>query len=84
MFQFLPYFEWAFIDPLRDVGIEFQSDVHITHITCPITILHAEDDHVIPIQLARKVCKYSTTSGFLKYLSHEWTLSQHYIQTAYT
>ncbi|XP_045622932.1 lysophosphatidylserine lipase ABHD12 isoform X1 [Procambarus clarkii] len=55
VFLHLPYFDWAFIDPLRKIGAEFQSDKHIVHITCPIVILHAHDDNIVPIELGRKL-----------------------------
>lgn len=57
VFHNLPYFDWAFIDPIRDSGNEFKSDSHMTHIACPILILHAQDDAVVPIELGRKVSK---------------------------
>lgn len=57
IFHHLPYFDWAFIEPLREIGIEFQSDIHIIHITCAVIILHAQDDKVVPIELGRKLVK---------------------------
>lgn len=57
VFHNLPYFEWAFIDPLRDIGNEFKNDVYITHISCSIMILHAQDDNVVPVELGRKLHK---------------------------
>ncbi|KAK8403096.1 hypothetical protein O3P69_000955 [Scylla paramamosain] len=57
VFHSLPYFDWAFIDPIRDSGNEFKSDSHITHIACPVLILHAQDDIVVPIELGRKLYK---------------------------
>ncbi|KAG0724597.1 Monoacylglycerol lipase ABHD12 [Chionoecetes opilio] len=38
VFYSLPYFDWAFIDPIRDSGNEFKSDIHVTHISCPMLI----------------------------------------------
>lgn len=57
VFHSLPYFDWAFIDPIRDSGTEFKSDIHITRIPCPILILHAQDDRVVPVELGRKLYK---------------------------
>lgn len=51
----MPGFEWLFIEPLEANNLAFKSDVHIAHIDVPILILHAQDDSVIPIALARKV-----------------------------
>lgn len=55
VFYHLPYFDWAFVDPLQDIGAEFQSDKHIVHITSPVIILHAQDDYVVPIELGQKL-----------------------------
>lgn len=62
----MPYFEWAFIDPLKNIGNEFKSDVHIAHISCSILILHAQDDNVVPVELGRKV-----SSFLLKFWTHD-------------
>ncbi|KAK6055212.1 hypothetical protein COOONC_07283 [Cooperia oncophora] len=43
------------IQPLRDVELKMETDKRIKAITCPILILHAENDHVIPVFLARKL-----------------------------
>ncbi|XP_068238665.1 lysophosphatidylserine lipase ABHD12-like isoform X2 [Palaemon carinicauda] len=55
IFWGLPYFDWAFVDPLKDIDVQFKSDVHITRITAPIIILHAQDDRVIPFDLGKKL-----------------------------
>ncbi|KAG7174463.1 Lysophosphatidylserine lipase ABHD12-like 1 [Homarus americanus] len=55
IFHPLPYFDWAFIDSVKDTGYAFESDKHIADITCPILILHAQDDYIIPIELGRKL-----------------------------
>ncbi|CAJ0582087.1 unnamed protein product, partial [Mesorhabditis spiculigera] len=41
------------LNPLRSVGLNMDSDLRIVDITCPIYIIHAEDDHVIPVKLGR-------------------------------
>nr|CDJ83456.1 Alpha beta hydrolase fold-1 domain containing protein [Haemonchus contortus] len=43
------------IQPLREVNLKMETDKRIKAITCPILILHAENDHVIPVFLARKL-----------------------------
>ncbi|ETN80881.1 hypothetical protein NECAME_02280 [Necator americanus] len=43
------------MSPLRRVGLDMNSDKRIANITCPILILHAENDHVIPVRLGRKL-----------------------------
>lgn len=55
LFRGLPYFDWAFVEPLKDIDVQFQSDVHITKITAPLIILHAHDDLVIPFDLGKKL-----------------------------
>ncbi|XP_064098318.1 lysophosphatidylserine lipase ABHD12-like [Macrobrachium nipponense] len=55
LFRGLPYFDWAFVEPLKDIDVQFQSDVHITKITTPLIILHAHDDRVIPFDLGKKL-----------------------------
>lgn len=39
------------------------SDEHITKVTCPIIVLHAADDHIIPIELARKLVSAAKNAG---------------------
>lgn len=53
----MPGFDWFFTEPLVANNLAFDSDIHITKIDCPILILHAQDDAVIPIILAKKVNK---------------------------
>lgn len=36
-------------------NLAFDSDVHIANINCPILILHAQDDKVVPLVLGKKV-----------------------------
>ncbi|VDO65799.1 unnamed protein product [Heligmosomoides polygyrus] len=43
------------IKPLRDFELTMETDKRIKKVTCPILILHAENDHVIPVILARKL-----------------------------
>uniref|UniRef100_A0A1I7XLN9 Lysophosphatidylserine lipase ABHD12 n=1 Tax=Heterorhabditis bacteriophora TaxID=37862 RepID=A0A1I7XLN9_HETBA len=45
--------ESIILDPLRSVGLIMDSDKRIIHIKCPILIMHAADDHVIPAKLGR-------------------------------
>lgn len=40
---------------VRRSGVEFASDESISSVTCPIMILHAEDDFLIPIALGKKL-----------------------------
>ncbi|XP_073987588.1 lysophosphatidylserine lipase ABHD12 isoform X2 [Rhodnius prolixus] len=55
IFKFLPWFDYFFIQPMYDNGLRFESDVHLSKVSAPIMILHAEDDIVIPIDLGEKL-----------------------------
>ncbi|KAI1715808.1 serine aminopeptidase, s33 domain-containing protein [Ditylenchus destructor] len=54
-FKFLPWFYAICIEPLLQSGLCMSSDKNITRIKCPILILHAADDAVIPVELGRKL-----------------------------
>jgi abhydrolase domain-containing protein 12 len=45
------------VQPLYDNELRFESDRHIGKIACPVMILHAEDDNVVPFALGEKVFK---------------------------
>lgn len=49
---------------MQDNNLKFENDRHILNVDCPILILHAEDDLVVPYKLGRKVCIVSYTAGF--------------------
>lgn len=55
VFKHLPWFHWMIVEPFYKNNLRFESDKHISNIECPIMILHAEDDGVIPFFLAEKV-----------------------------
>ncbi|CAO2635846.1 Lysophosphatidylserine lipase ABHD12 [Lemmus lemmus] len=42
----LPCFDGFFLDPITSSGIKFAIDENMKHISCPLLILHAEDDPV--------------------------------------
>lgn len=54
-FRCLPWFNALVIDPLVRSGLRMCSDQRIRRITCPIMILHAADDQIIPVELGRKL-----------------------------
>lgn len=56
IFKHLPWFHWLVVEPFYHNGLRFESDKHIGNVTCPIMILHAEDDNIIPLYLGEKVC----------------------------
>ncbi|XP_018374029.1 PREDICTED: monoacylglycerol lipase ABHD12 isoform X1 [Trachymyrmex cornetzi] len=55
IFKHLPWFHWMAVEPFYKNNLRFESDKHIIKIDCPIMILHAEDDGVIPVFLAEKL-----------------------------
>ncbi|VDM29691.1 unnamed protein product [Toxocara canis] len=54
-FRWLPWFDEILLHPLENSGLNMSSDLRIARITCPILILHAEDDHIIPSKLGRRL-----------------------------
>ncbi|XP_043664887.1 lysophosphatidylserine lipase ABHD12 isoform X1 [Vespula pensylvanica] len=55
IFKHLPWFNWLVVEPFYNNGLRFESDKHIGNVTCPIMILHAEDDNIIPLYLGEKL-----------------------------
>ncbi|XP_011152504.1 monoacylglycerol lipase ABHD12 isoform X3 [Harpegnathos saltator] len=55
LFKHLPWFHWVIVEPFYNNNLRFESDKHISKIECPIMILHAEDDGIIPFFLAEKL-----------------------------
>uniref|UniRef100_A0A8C4Q6T0 Serine aminopeptidase S33 domain-containing protein n=1 Tax=Eptatretus burgeri TaxID=7764 RepID=A0A8C4Q6T0_EPTBU len=55
IYKVYPAFDWFFLDPLTESGVVFASDENMKHIECPLLILHAEDDHIVPFRLGRKL-----------------------------
>lgn len=44
-----------FTESLKTNNVAFDSAVHIARVECPTVILHALDDHIVPIFQPRKV-----------------------------
>ncbi|XP_050302805.1 lysophosphatidylserine lipase ABHD12-like [Anthonomus grandis grandis] len=59
MFAWLPYFESTILQPLSDNGLLFETEVNMRRINCPVMIMHAEDDPVIPYFLGERLAKNS-------------------------
>jgi fermentation-respiration switch protein FrsA (DUF1100 family) len=38
-------------------------DFIFSRVSCPILVLHAEDDHIIPIKLGKKLVESATSAG---------------------
>lgn len=43
------------LDPIVSNDLNFDSASYVTNIDCPIMILHAKDDDVIPYEVASEV-----------------------------
>uniref|UniRef100_A0A915D5U2 Monoacylglycerol lipase ABHD12 n=1 Tax=Ditylenchus dipsaci TaxID=166011 RepID=A0A915D5U2_9BILA len=60
------------IESLVSSGLVMSSDKHLQRVTCPILVLHAEDDHIIPVDLAKKlVATASEAKRQVKYVEFE-------------
>ena len=47
----MPWFDWFFTECLADNDVGFVTDQRLAVIDCPVLILHAEDDAVVPYKL---------------------------------
>ncbi|XP_050311766.1 lysophosphatidylserine lipase ABHD12-like [Anthonomus grandis grandis] len=61
MFQWLAYFDSTVIHPLHNNGFRFLSTENILHVDCPIMVMNAEDDNVIPYTLGQKLAEVAST-----------------------
>ncbi|KOC68408.1 Monoacylglycerol lipase ABHD12, partial [Habropoda laboriosa] len=55
VFKHLPWFHWVIVEPFYNNYLRFESDKHIQKVQCPVMILHAEDDNVVPFALGEKL-----------------------------
>lgn len=65
IYRFLPGFDWFFLDAISANDIRFASDENVNHISCPVLILHAEDDSVVPFHLGKKLYHAASRSQSL-------------------
>ncbi|XP_076018782.1 lysophosphatidylserine lipase ABHD12 [Genypterus blacodes] len=65
VYRYLPGFDWFFLDPITANNIRFASDENVNHISCPVLILHAEDDGVVPFHLGKKLYSLASRSKSL-------------------
>ncbi|KAM9364397.1 lysophosphatidylserine lipase ABHD12 isoform 2-T2 [Pholidichthys leucotaenia] len=65
VYRYLPGFDWFFLDAITANNIRFASDENVNHIWCPILILHAEDDSVVPFSLGKKLYHMASRSKSL-------------------
>lgn len=61
LFSWMPWFEATVQTPLEKNGFLFRTTTNIIYVDCPIMILHAEDDEVIPYRFGRKVAEVAST-----------------------
>ncbi|XP_028983223.1 lysophosphatidylserine lipase ABHD12 isoform X2 [Betta splendens] len=69
VYRYLPGFDWFFLDAITANNIRFASDDNVNHISCPVLILHAEDDTVVPFHLGKKL--YSLASESKSLVGHK-------------
>jgi pimeloyl-ACP methyl ester carboxylesterase len=69
LYNYLPWFEFFFVDPVGENQLLFETDKHLGIIKSPVLILHAEDDMVVPYQLGRRVCISCINREFIAYFS---------------
>ncbi|GJQ79019.1 hypothetical protein Trydic_g180 [Trypoxylus dichotomus] len=55
LFSFLPWFHSTIVEPMQENKFIFATDRHILNVDCPILILHAEDDRIVPFHLGFKL-----------------------------
>ncbi|KAM3862876.1 lysophosphatidylserine lipase ABHD12 [Diretmus argenteus] len=65
VYRYLPGFDWFFLDTITANNIHFASDENVNHISCPVLILHAEDDAVVPFHLGEKLYNVASQSKSL-------------------
>ncbi|KAG7456414.1 hypothetical protein JOB18_019018 [Solea senegalensis] len=65
VYRYLPGFDWFFLDAITANNIRFSSDENMSHISCPLLILHAEDDSVVPFHLGKKLYDMAVRSQSL-------------------
>ncbi|XP_030604295.1 lysophosphatidylserine lipase ABHD12 isoform X2 [Archocentrus centrarchus] len=66
VYRYLPGFDWFFLDAITANNIRFSSDENVNHISCPVLILHAEDDSVVPFHLGKKLYTLASQSKSLR------------------
>ncbi|XP_031357263.1 lysophosphatidylserine lipase ABHD12-like [Photinus pyralis] len=57
IFSWTPWFKPTFLDSLRENEFLFKTDEYILSVDCPIMIVHAEDNHLIPYTQSEKLVR---------------------------
>ncbi|NXM64200.1 AB12B protein, partial [Illadopsis cleaveri] len=55
IYRQFPGFEYLILDSMARAGMFFPSDENVKVLSCPLLILHAEDDWVLPPKLGRQL-----------------------------
>ncbi|KFO74589.1 Abhydrolase domain-containing protein 12B, partial [Cuculus canorus] len=55
LYYYFPGFEYFILDPLHLSNLFFSTDENFKIMSCPLLLLHAEDDMVLPLDMGRKV-----------------------------
>lgn len=61
LFAWLPWFDATIRDPLEENGFHFWTTTNILSVNCPIMIVHAKDDSIIPYTLGEKLARIAMT-----------------------
>ena len=56
-------FDKFLVEPCEDLDKILSTDRNIPGVNCPILILHAQDDQIIPFKLAKKLSSVARESG---------------------
>ncbi|NWI57531.1 ABD12 lipase, partial [Calyptomena viridis] len=64
IYRYFPGFGYLILDSLALADMFFRSDENVKVLACPLLILHAEDDSVLPPQLGREL--YETARSAYK------------------
>lgn len=64
IYRQFPGFEYLILDSIALANMFFRNDENVKVLACPLLILHAEDDAVLPVQLGRKL--FETARGAYK------------------
>ncbi|KAL3281150.1 hypothetical protein HHI36_004369 [Cryptolaemus montrouzieri] len=67
IYSWLPWFKFTIIQPMIDNGFEFDSQTYIVDVDCPIMIIHAKDDEIIPYSIATKLYNIAVSNRNFTY-----------------
>ncbi|MGH0181168.1 UNVERIFIED_CONTAM: hypothetical protein FKN15_005985 [Acipenser sinensis] len=62
IYRIFPAFEYFFLDTMALSNIFFPNDENLKSMSSPLMILHAEDDHVVPFEMSRKLYEIALKS----------------------